>query len=153
MLAVLSMTGLGACAAPPQAAPMAAPDPARSRPPGLAARDPGGAMPRSGSVAGSLAGEVGVDAIRAAVLADARTHGRLGDGPDLRVAVEAVTWGDGSLGCPVPGLMYTQALVPGWRLVVSDATRQLLYHASRGGHWVQCPAERARQPLPGSSAR
>jgi len=110
-------------------------------------------MPRSGTVAGDLPGEVSVDAVRAAVLADARAAWKLGTGDDLRVTVEPVTWSDGSLGCPVPGVMVTQALVPGWRLIVSDGTRELAYHASRRGSWVQCPAGRARAPLPGSSAR
>ena len=35
----------------------------------------------------------------------------------LRVArIEAVTWPDGALGCPQPGRLYPQALVPGWRI-------------------------------------
>ena len=28
------------------------------------------------------------------------------------VSAESVTWPDGSLGCPQPGLLYTQVLVP-----------------------------------------
>jgi len=28
--------------------------------------------------------------------------------------IRSVTWNDGSLGCPMPGLCYTQALVPGY---------------------------------------
>ena len=31
---------------------------------------------------------------------------------------EAVTWNDGSLGCPEPGMMYTQALVDGYWVVI-----------------------------------
>ena len=34
------------------------------------------------------------------------------------VAATATTWSDGSLGCPTPGQMYTQALVEGWQAVV-----------------------------------
>jgi len=30
------------------------------------------------------------------------------------VRAEAVVWNDGSLGCPEPGMMYTQALVNGY---------------------------------------
>ena len=30
----------------------------------------------------------------------------------------ATTWTDGSLGCPTPGQMYTQALVEGWQAVI-----------------------------------
>jgi hypothetical protein len=34
------------------------------------------------------------------------------------VSSTATTWSDGSLGCPSPGQMYTQALVEGWQAVV-----------------------------------
>jgi hypothetical protein len=34
------------------------------------------------------------------------------------VQAEAVTWPDGALGCPEPGIVYTQALVPGYWVVV-----------------------------------
>lgn len=57
-----------------------------------------------------------------------------------------VTWPDGSLGCPSPGGMYTQALVPGYRIIVAVGDRLLDYHASRRGHLVVCPAERAVEP-------
>ena len=32
------------------------------------------------------------------------------------VSVEATQWSDGSLGCPVEGMMYTQAIVPGYQI-------------------------------------
>lgn len=38
--------------------------------------------------------------------------------PEL-VSAEAVTWPDSSLGCPSPGVSYTQALVDGLRVIVS----------------------------------
>ena len=34
------------------------------------------------------------------------------------VSAEAVTWPDSSLGCPSPGVSYTQALVDGMRVIV-----------------------------------
>jgi hypothetical protein len=112
-----------------------------------------GRADRSGTVAPGPQGEVSVDAVRAAVLADAAQLWGRTDGAGLQVSVDAVTWGDGSLGCPAPGRMYTQALVPGWRFVVRDGERELLYHASRRGHWVQCPKGRAARPLPGDATR
>ncbi len=33
------------------------------------------------------------------------------------VSAEAVTFPDGSLGCPQPGMVYTQALVDGYKIV------------------------------------
>jgi hypothetical protein len=61
----------------------------------------------------------------------------------------AVTWSDGSLGCPEPDRMYTQALVPGYRIRVEAGGQQFDYHAGARGTWRLCPAERARPPLPG----
>jgi hypothetical protein len=43
--------------------------------------------------------------------------------------VEEVTWPDGSLGCPQPGQMYTQALVEGHRIVLEHDDRVYLYHS------------------------
>lgn len=40
------------------------------------------------------------------------------------ISAEAVTWPDSSLGCPSPGVSYTQALIEGMRVIVSvDGTR------------------------------
>ncbi|NIK58891.1 hypothetical protein [Kribbella shirazensis] len=48
------------------------------------------------------------------------------------VSSEEVTWPDGSLGCPEPGMRYTQALVPGNRTVLEAGGKQYAYHS--GGH-------------------
>jgi hypothetical protein len=104
-------------------------------------------------VATGLPGQVPLETLRAAVLADAVAFWQRADGAGLHVSAEAVTWSDGSIGCAQPGRMYTQALVPGWRLVVSDGARELIYHASRRGYWIQCPPGRARAPLPGDATR
>ena len=63
----------------------------------------------------------------------------------------AVTWADGSLGCPEPGMNYTMALVPGYRIKVQAGERQLDYHASRRGYFVLCPDVRSVDPLPDSA--
>lgn len=83
-----------------------------------------------------------------AVLADARQRA-----PDQAVQLldaQAVTWRDGSLGCPKPDFSYTQALVPGWLLRVQAGERMLQYHASQRGGWLYCPAHRAQTPAPDS---
>jgi hypothetical protein len=67
------------------------------------------------------------------------------------VSAESVTWSDGSLGCPQPGMMYTQALVPGYRVRLRGPDGEMDYHASARGALVLCPAERAVDPLPGAS--
>lgn len=57
----------------------------------------------------------------------------------LRLAAfEGVTWNDGSLGCPQPGVMYTQALVPGYRFVFALGDRQYNYHTNRSTTFVYC---------------
>jgi hypothetical protein len=61
----------------------------------------------------------------------------------VRLAVaEAVTWSDGSLGCGKPGMNYTMALVPGYRIVYAVKTgrseREYAYHAGRRGYFVYC---------------
>lgn len=61
-----------------------------------------------------------------------------------------VTWSDGSLGCPMPERMYTQALVPGWRIVVQAGSQHLDYHANLRGTWLYCPPDRARPPASAS---
>ena len=54
------------------------------------------------------------------------------------VSAEAVTWSDGSLGCPEPGMMYTQALVPGYRVVLEIDGEELHFHTSESGDFTFC---------------
>ena len=49
-----------------------------------------------------------------------------------------VTWRDGSLGCPKPGMMYTQALVPGSQLILQVGDRLSSYHAAQGKPYSYC---------------
>jgi len=54
------------------------------------------------------------------------------------VAAEAVTWNDGSIGCPEPGMMYTQALVPGYRVLLEAGGEELAFHATESGDFRFC---------------
>ena len=73
---------------------------------------------------------------------------------DIKVlSAEAVTWPDGSLGCPKPGMMYTQALVAGYRIVLQAGEQLLNYHVSSRGRPMFCPSARAVSPLPDSAVR
>ncbi|GAA4868472.1 hypothetical protein [Serinicoccus chungangensis] len=49
-----------------------------------------------------------------------------------------VTWSDGSIGCPKPGMMYTQALVPGHQLVLEVDGSYASYHAADGKPFSYC---------------
>ena len=59
------------------------------------------------------------------------------------LSAEAVIWSDGALGCPEPGMMYTQALVPGYRIRVDAAGAPMTYHTRAMSVFVLCPPERA----------
>jgi hypothetical protein len=48
------------------------------------------------------------------------------------------TWSDGSLGCPQPGMYYTQALVPGWQVILRAGERTLDYRLSDRGVFFPC---------------
>ena len=68
---------------------------------------------------------------------------------ELKVkSAEPVTWSDGSLGCPQPGMLYTQALVSGYRIVLLAGEQALNYHAAARGKPVFCPTSRVVAPLP-----
>ena len=90
---------------------------------GRPAASPGGtdsaaAPSPSGRTSSGTAAPEGIpDAVWAAILADLE---RETDGPTEPevVRAEAVTWNDGSLGCPEAGQSYTQALVDGYRLIL-----------------------------------
>ena len=51
---------------------------------------------------------------------------------------KAVQWSDGSLGCPKPGEMYTQAIVPGYQVVLRHGDKSYDYHASERGFFILC---------------
>lgn len=55
------------------------------------------------------------------------------------VAAESIVWPSGALGCPEPGQLYTQATVPGYRVVLEYNGRTYAYHgAQRGGFFKRC---------------
>lgn len=113
---------------------------------------PRDAEPRTGQVTG--APEAMAQAVALAVRTDAAGLWKRDDhGKGLTVRTEVVTWRDGALGCPSSDRMYSQATVPGWRIVVGDAKQVATYHATRTGKWLLCPADRVQAPLPGDTLR
>jgi hypothetical protein len=54
------------------------------------------------------------------------------------VRAEAVTWSDGSLDCPEPGMLYTQALVDGYHVVLEVDGIELDYRATASGDFRRC---------------
>lgn len=58
-----------------------------------------------------------------------------------------VTWRSGALGCPEPGMNYTDALVPGSVIYLRANNTIHAYHARIGGEPFYCPRERVEQPV------
>lgn len=101
-----------------------------------------GVLP-TGPVPDAIAGRADV---RAAVAAEAERRGV--EVSEVTVAGYAdVTWSDGSLGCPEPGMMYTQALVPGHQLVLEVDGELASYHAAQGRDFTYCAS-----PVPPSAS-
>lgn len=66
--------------------------------------------------------------------------GRGVDGEPELVSAEAITWNNGALGCPKPGMSYTQATVDGMRVVVTADGTTYDYRFGRGDTPVLCEA-------------
>ena len=61
-------------------------------------------------------------------------------------SANAVTWRSGALGCPEPGKMYTEALVPGAVIYLQVNNMIHAYHAKFAGEPFYCPKERVESP-------
>ena len=128
-------------------------DPNASTPASPAPTTPGGTTPTpTGSASPTLTPPAESTAPGASVPAGLREQprGRGGhrrhrdrrEGVDpVQVLVAAwspVTWSDGSLGCPEPGMSYTQATVEGELLILRVAGGLFQYHARAGGPFAYC---------------
>jgi hypothetical protein len=73
----------------------------------------------------------------ASVVADLSTR----TGKDASAATvttaESVTWPDGSLGCPEPGMMYTQIVTPGYHVVLELDGTSYDYRVAGDGNVVR----------------
>jgi hypothetical protein len=54
------------------------------------------------------------------------------------ISAQAVNWPNGALGCPKPGKMYTQAIVPGYRIELEAGGKRFTYHAGTRGAYKRC---------------
>lgn len=62
---------------------------------------------------------------------------------------EAVTWSDGSLGCPEPGATYTQALVDGYWVELASGDTTLDFRLGNNGAITLCESGGV-MPIPGN---
>ena len=67
------------------------------------------------------------------------------------VRAESVVWNDGSLGCPEPGMMYTQALVNGYWVVIDAAGRNYDFRVGNRGSFILCPPSQRHPPSEAST--
>ncbi len=79
-------------------------------------------------------------AVRRAVAADAARRFTVSENEVVLVDAERLTWSDGAMGCPEPGQVYTQMLVPGFRVTAKTIAGQMLYHTDSRGNAVTCAA-------------
>ena len=54
------------------------------------------------------------------------------------VSAVAVTWNNSSLGCPEKGMMYTQVLTPGYRIILEADGTQYDYRTGNSGNILLC---------------
>ncbi len=64
------------------------------------------------------------------------------------VSARSVVFNDGSLGCPKPGEQYTQALVDGFQVMVTDGTRKYDYRADNNNRYFRCEKPAAKNSGP-----
>jgi len=66
------------------------------------------------------------------------------------VEATPVVWPDSSLGCPQPGMAYTQVLTPGYLILLEADGKIYEYHANRDTYVISC--ENPSPPVPGTPA-
>lgn len=64
------------------------------------------------------------------------------------VLIEAkeVVWSDGSLGCPVKGMVYMQVLTPGYLIRLSANDMEYEYHTDKSSLVIFCPVPQLTFP-------
>lgn len=107
MVALLAACAPGQTAAPQPQAPTAT----------VVATTPSPTVSASGTT-GAMTAPAGLPATHwAALLSDLGARGVATDGLEV-VSARAVSWPSGALGCPMPGMAYTQMITDGYQVVV-----------------------------------
>jgi hypothetical protein len=128
LLASAATAACAACAEPPKGKPVS-PVATPSRKPEPVAGSPQADRPTTGEVPADL-----IQKMRADLAAQAGSDARAA----RIVSSESVVWPSGALGCAKPGEIYTQALVPGYRVQFEVGGRTFTYHASARGFFKLC---------------
>jgi hypothetical protein len=96
---------------------------------------------------GTVRGEVPEDLLES-ILEDLQERKGMGREEITIERAEAVVWRDGSLGCPQPGMMYIQVLMPGYLVVLQVRDDVYNYHAGESGHFLLCERSLPGEVLP-----
>jgi hypothetical protein len=86
-----------------------------------------------------------------AAIEDLESRPDTGSEPVRVVLAREETFPDGALGCPQPGMSYSQALVEGYRVVLARGDREWLYTAGPDGVPSLCESGPEGEELDGSS--
>lgn len=78
------------------------------------------------------------EALLERIIAAAAVVARVDPSAVMVVSTEAVTWNDGSLGCPKPGVMYIQQIIAGYRVVVEAGGKRYDYRVGSSGEPKLC---------------
>jgi len=128
MLSALAFT-LAGCATP-GVSPSPSPDPSRPAP---SAPELSTIPPSDEPVTGEVPAE-----IMAALVADAAERAGVDEDAVEVVEALAVTWSDGSLDCPEPGMSYTMALIDGYHVILEADGEELDYRVTGQGGFRLC---------------
>jgi hypothetical protein len=92
--------------------------------------DPPEKPPPSVTVSPPSAGDVapGLSPFVDIAVADLASRLGIGEGDVTVIVAEMVVWPDGALGCPQPGMAYTQVRVDGYRILLGAKAAQFAYH-------------------------
>lgn len=66
----------------------------------------------------------------------------------ILIDARSVIWPDSSIGCPQPGMLYTDVLTPGYLILLSANSRDYEFHAGKGPQVIYC--ENPTHPVPGT---
>jgi hypothetical protein len=124
--ATASLLLLAACAAPAGAPEASSPDASSS--PSPIETEPASASPDPAASAPDGVPQAAWDEIMEDLAS--RVDGPLAGATVVKA--ERMNWNDGSLGCPQPGQVYTQALVDGFQVILEVDGREFDYRVGAG---------------------
>jgi hypothetical protein len=140
-LVVAAAALLAACGPAAEDSPPAGDDP--GAPEAGADADPEDADPGDDAEEGGEA--IGLDEAARMAVEDAADERGLTEEEIEVVRLEEVDWPDGAMGCPEEGEVYTQAIVPGYVIVLEVGDEEVHYHGAEGQPPFHCedPADDA----------